>query len=123
MKSKILMQVAVLLAAVLLFAGCGGADVSTTPTGAPDTTVGATPTGATEPAAITIDELRAKLDAGVNIVLVDSRSTRSYDRGHIAEAVSVPLEDLQDDDGNALPAEELNQRYDYLRGFEEIIIY
>ena len=41
-----------------------------------------------------VDEVKAKLDAGANIVIVDSPSQADYDQSHIAGAVSIPLVDM-----------------------------
>ncbi len=111
MKNRFLLQAATLLTALSLFAGCGGADVGTTPTSTPYTPV------------TTIDELKAKLDAGSNIVIVDTRSTKNYEKSHIPGAISIPLDDLLDDDDNALATEEIVRQYGYLNDYDEIITY
>ena len=59
---------------------------------------------------IGIEEVKAKLDAGSNIMIVDSRSKASYDRSHIAVAISIPLADM------AGP-------YSDLASYDEIIFY
>ncbi len=55
-------------------------------------------------------EVKALLDAGSNIVIVDTRSREEYERAHIAGAISIPLE-------------EVAQRYRELQGYDDIITY
>ena len=59
---------------------------------------------------ISPEEVKARLEAGHNLVIVDARSKGSYERTHIAGAVSIPLE-------------EITERYDELRGYDEIVTY
>ncbi len=59
----------------------------------------------TSPGAVT-----AKLDAGSNLVIVDTRSKAEYEQTHIAGAISIPLE-------------EIAQRYSELNGYNEIVTY
>ena len=42
--------------------------------------------------AISADDLKAKLDAGSKVFLVDARSRDEYDQGHLPGALSVPPE-------------------------------
>ncbi|MEE8470520.1 MAG: rhodanese-like domain-containing protein, partial [Dehalococcoidia bacterium] len=42
---------------------------------------------------ISAEELKAKLDAGSNIVIVDSRSAAAYEQSHIVGAISIPAEE------------------------------
>jgi rhodanese-related sulfurtransferase len=39
-------------------------------------------------------QLKEKLDAGVDLVIVDVRSKEDFDEGHIAGAVSIPWEEM-----------------------------
>ncbi len=55
-------------------------------------------------------EVKALLDAGSNLVIVDTRSGEEYERTHIAGAVSIPLE-------------EAAQRYRELQGYDEVVTY
>ena len=55
-------------------------------------------------------EVKAELDAGSNLVIVDTRSKEEYERVHIVGAISIPVE-------------EVAQRYNELRGYDEIITY
>ena len=114
MNKKIPIILALPLLAVLLFAGCGGEEDST-PTQAPDS-------GAAAPR-ISADEVKAKLDAGANIVIVDARSKTSYESEHIAGAISIPEADLFDSNNNPISAEEIAQRYSDLQSYDEIITY
>lgn len=45
---------------------------------------------------ISCKELRRRLDAGENVMVVDVRPTSEYRSGHIAGAVSIPLDELGD---------------------------
>ncbi|MEE8373323.1 MAG: rhodanese-like domain-containing protein [Dehalococcoidia bacterium] len=114
-----------LMVAIVLLSGCGnGESVATYPTATPamTETPGASPTG-TPPAGgvpsssflpevprIYVDEVKARLDAGSNIVIIDARSASSYDWSHIAGAISLPLGDIAG-------------RYSYLDKYDEIITY
>jgi hypothetical protein len=55
-------------------------------------------------------EVKAKLDAGSNLVIVDVRLKEEYERVHVAGSVSIPLGEVAD-------------RYIELRGYDEIITY
>ncbi|MFC1957739.1 rhodanese-like domain-containing protein [Chloroflexota bacterium] len=55
-------------------------------------------------------EVEAKLAAGSNIVIVDTRSKEEYERTHIVGAISIPVEEIE-------------QRYSVLRSYDEIITY
>lgn len=59
---------------------------------------------------IGIEEVKAKLDAGAKIVIVDSRSKASYERFHIAGAISIPERNMAG-------------TYDNLDGYDEIVTY
>ena len=59
---------------------------------------------------INIEDLKAKLDAGSNIVIVDSQPDLNYKISHIVGAISIPLETM------ATP-------YTNLDGYDEIITY
>ena len=39
-----------------------------------------------------MEEVKSKLDAGINLVIIDSRSENSYDQSHIVGAISIPLD-------------------------------
>jgi len=41
-------------------------------------------------------ELKEKLDAGVDVIVVDSRSLASYERRHIPGALSIPLSEIEE---------------------------
>ena len=59
---------------------------------------------------ISPEEVKAKLDAGSNLVIVDARSKEAYEQVHITGAISMPLG-------------EVAERYSELRGYDEIITY
>ncbi len=59
---------------------------------------------------ISPEAVKAKLDAGSNLVIVDARSKEAYEQVHIAGAISIPLG-------------EVAKRYTELRGYDEIITY
>jgi rhodanese-related sulfurtransferase len=54
--------------------------------------------------------VKAKLDGGINLVIIDSRSKSSYDRSHITGAISIPMSTM------AKP-------YSDLDSYDEIITY
>ncbi len=132
MNRKIVMIGAFLILGMLLVASCLPTESSTTPTPSPTPTPTPTPTpspvptptptptpsGAELPPSsylptiprISVEEVKAKLDAGSNIVIIDSRSEEFYDRSHIVGAISFPLDDMA-------------EPYDSLDGYDEIITY
>ena len=59
---------------------------------------------------ISLEQLKEKLDAGADIVIVDVRSKGDFDEGHITGAVSIPWEEIED-------------RYTELPRDKEIITY
>ncbi len=59
---------------------------------------------------ISPEAVKAKLDAGSNLVIVDTRSKAEYEKTHIAGAISIPLETI-------------TQRYRELNGYNEIVSY
>lgn len=44
---------------------------------------------------ISLVQLKEKMDAGVDLVIVDVRSKEDFDEGHIAGAVSIPWEEME----------------------------
>ena len=97
----------VLLLTMLPLAGCAGGE-------APDTS---------DIPRISVDEVKAKLDAGDNIVLVDTRSAEEYQEASISGAISIPLTELLDENDDPLSDEEISQRYSGLQDFDEIITF
>ena len=59
---------------------------------------------------ISIEEVKAKLDAGANIIIVDSAAKASYNQSRIVGAVSIPLANMA-------------EPYSELDGYDEIITY
>ncbi len=126
MNRKIMIIGALLLLAILLVVGCSPKESSITspPETAdvskenPSTSLSETPRGTELPPSfylpevlrISVQEVKAKLDAGANIVIVDSRSKTEYDQSHIVGAISLPFETM------AAPYSELD-------GYDEIITY
>ena len=72
---------------------------------------------------ISVEEVITKLDAGDNIVLVDTRSVEEYQEASISGAISIPLTELLDENDDPLSAEEISQRYFSLQDFDEIITF
>ena len=63
-----------------------------------------------EVARVSVEALKAKLDAGANLVIIDSRSETAYDESHIAGAISIPLATMA-------------EPYSDLDGYDEIVAY
>jgi rhodanese-related sulfurtransferase len=59
---------------------------------------------------ISVEEVKAKLDNGSKIVVIDSRSNASYEQSRIAGAILLPL-------GN------MAEPYSDLQGYDEIAFY
>ena len=60
---------------------------------------------------VSLEQLKEKLDAGADIVIVDVRSKGDFDEGHISGAVSIPWQ------------QEMEARYTELPRDKEIITY
>ena len=56
------------------------------------------------------EAVKAKMDTGANITIVDARSKADYEQSHIAGAISIPLE-------------EIAQRYKELNSDNEVVLY
>ena len=110
MNRKIITVSALLLFIILLIASCSSKESATT---SPETPPGAElPPSSFLPEVprISIEEVKAKLDAGINIVIVDSRSKDDYELTHIAGAISLPIITM-------------TEPYSDLDGYDEIITY
>ncbi len=59
---------------------------------------------------ISAEEVKAKSDAGVNLVIIDSRSETSYAGSHITGSISIPLSIMA-------------EPYSDLDSYDEIITY
>ena len=97
----------VLLLTMLPLAGCAGSEAHDT----------------SDVPRISVEEVITKLDAGDNIVLVDTRSAEEYQEASISGAISIPLTELLDENDDPLSAEEISQRYFSLQDFDEIITF
>lgn len=113
-----------ILIAVLFLVGCQNSTASPTAAVIPNPPTAVLPTatpGPTTPPVVTEgepiipttrsqvprirpQELKDKLDAGVDVIVVDSRSLASYERRHIPGALSIPLFEIEERHGE-LPQE------------------
>lgn len=59
---------------------------------------------------ISAEEVKSKLDAGENLIIVDSRSEEKYNESHIIGAISIPFETME-------------EPYSVLDDYDEIAIY
>ena len=75
----------------------------------PSTSPSASDSGSSE-YRISLEQLKEKLDAGADIVIVDVRSKDDFGEGHIIGAVSIPYEEIE-------------SRYTELPPDKEIITY
>ena len=118
MNKKILTVSIILFLSILLVAGCSTKEPSITPTPLPTPTppVAELPSSDIPPDRgtdfISAEEVKAKLEAGFNLVVVDCRSTREYKKSHIVGSLSVPEESM-------------TGSYDYssFDGYDEIVTY
>jgi len=51
--------------------------------------------GSSDVPRISLEELKEKLDAGADLVVVDVRSKEEFDQGHIPGAVSIPYSEIE----------------------------
>ncbi len=59
---------------------------------------------------ISAEAVKAKLDAGVNLVIIDARSEAEYEQTRIAGAIFIP------------PGQ-ITQRYEELNAYDEVVTY
>lgn len=91
-----------LLIGLLLLASCGSENPTPAPAEESDVVVTSTepatenqvPTTSSEVPRITVEELKERLDNGEAIVVADTRPPSSFDAGHIAGAISVPVTEV-----------------------------
>jgi hypothetical protein len=125
-----------LIVVAALAAGCASEGPSVTP--APEaptpTTAAPTPSPTPTPSAtdstgevpyssflpeiprVSVQEVKAKLDAGANIAVVDSRPGPEYEESHIPGSISIPVLDMLDMLDLAEPYTDLDQ-------YDEIMLY
>ncbi len=65
---------------------------------------------------VSVQEVKAKLDAGANIAVVDSRPVGEYEDAHILGSISIPVVDMLDMLDLAEPYTDLDQ-------YDEIMLY
>jgi len=70
----------------------------------PATEEGFIPTSISQVPRINPQELKERLDAGEDVIVVDARKLEFYERYHIAGALSIPLSEIEDRHGE-LPKE------------------
>ena len=111
----IISVVVVAIIAVSIYLALSG-DSGPTPTPLP-TPVPTPPGGELPPSSylpevprICVEEVKSKLDGGINLAIIDSRSKKSYDLSHIVGAISIPLETMA-------------EPYSDLDGYDEIVTY
>ncbi len=110
MNKKIVTISALLLLGIVLVASCSSKESSTTSPETPPRTELPPSFFLPEVERIGVEEVKAKLDAGSNIVIIDSRSKTSYEQAHIAGAISIPVKTMA-------------EPYNDLDGYDEIITY
>jgi hypothetical protein len=110
MNRRIMTVSALLLSIILLIASCSPKESSTTSPETPPDEKLLQSQDLLEVPRIGIEEVKAKLDAGANLVIVDSRDKISYERSHIAGAISLPRPTMA-------------EPYSDLDGYDEIITY
>jgi hypothetical protein len=125
-----------LIVVAALAAGCasGGPSVTPAPEAPTPTTAAPTPSPTPTPSAtdstgevpyssflpeiprVSVQEVKAKLDAGANIAVVDSRPGDEYEESHIPGSISIPVLDMLDMLDLAEPYTDLDQ-------YDEIMLY
>ncbi len=100
----------ILLLSIALITSCSPQESSTTPLETPSSANLSPSSYLPEVPRISVEEVKAKLDAGSNIVIIDSRSENAYNESHIVGAISMPLADMA-------------EPYSNLDRYEEIITY
>ena len=70
-----------------------------TTTTLPATEEGSPPTSISQVPRINPQELKERLDAGEDVIVVDARKLEFYERHHIAGALSIPLSEIMDRQG------------------------
>jgi rhodanese-related sulfurtransferase len=59
---------------------------------------------------ISVHKVKAKLDEGANVIIIDSRHGHSYDESHIPGSISIPLDNM-------------SEPYNKFESYDEIITY
>ncbi|MFC2014634.1 rhodanese-like domain-containing protein [Chloroflexota bacterium] len=59
---------------------------------------------------ISVEEVKAKMDAGINLIILDSRPKKDYENDHIAGAISISAPTMAD-------------YFDDVKGYDWIITY
>lgn len=137
MNRRTLRSILALIFVAALAAGCASGGPSVTPAPEPTTaapTPSPTPAPTPTPSAtdstgelpyssflpeiprVSVQEVKAKLDAGANIAVVDSRPGPEYVESHIPGSISIPVLDMLDMLDLAEPYTDLDQ-------YDEIMLY
>lgn len=99
-----------LLVGIVLVIGCMPNEPSINPSEIPTNVTESTNTYLPEIPRISVEELKEKIDADSNILIIDSRSEKAYNKSHIIGAISMPLADMA-------------EPYSDLDGYDDIITY
>ena len=78
------------LLVLLLLAACQAASSSRTSDSDP------VPSTAADVPRLSVEELKAFLDAGQEAIVADARSWEAYDAGHVLGAISMPLSEVDE---------------------------
>ena len=97
-----LMMIAV-IAGIIVLTGCGK-DLPDPPSFSGNDSI---PTDTSEVPRITAEQVKQRLDAGVNLVIVDVRSSEEYEELHIAGALSIPWEEIAERQSELYPYDEI----------------
>ncbi|MFC2069376.1 rhodanese-like domain-containing protein [Chloroflexota bacterium] len=91
MKKGLLLTLSLVLTFIMLHMGCELTPISTpAPTATPPVAELPPSSYLSEIPRISAEEVKAKSDVGVNLVIIDSRSEAGYAQSHILGAISIP---------------------------------
>lgn len=110
MNKKIVTIGVLFLLGIILVASCSPKESSTTSPETPPRIELPPSSYLPEVPRISAEEVKAKLDGGINLVVIDSRSKSSYDQSHIKRAISIPMSTMV-------------EPYSNLDSYDEIITY
>jgi len=90
-------------AGIIVLTGCGQ-DLPEPPRFSGNSSI---PSDISEVPRITAEQVKQRLDAGVNLVIVDVRSTEEYEKLHIAGALFIPWEEIAERQSELYPYDEV----------------
>jgi hypothetical protein len=110
MSNKIVIICILVLFGIILEIGCMPQEPSVNPSEIPADVTESTNSYLPEIPRISVEGLNEKINTNSNILIIDTRSEKAYDKSHIIGAISMTLADME-------------EPYIDLDGYDEIVTY